>query len=114
MTVKEESCHCPDHKPDNNGVDSPLVNDLSDFFKILGDSTRMRILLALDKGELCVYHISEELNMTMSAVSHQLRILRDAKLVASRRDGRSIYYSLCDDHIKTIVETALEHVSEKD
>ncbi len=113
MNNSEKSCHC---RNDANVsiVNEPIVDSLSEFFKILGDSTRMRILLALDNGELCVFHISEKLGMSMSAVSHQLRTLRDAKLVASRRDGRSIYYSLCDEHIKTIVETALEHVSEKE
>lgn len=110
----EENCHCLDNTTGNDLVDDPIVDDLSDFFKVLGDSTRMKVLLALDNGEMCVYHISKELNMSMSAVSHQLRILRDAKLVTSRRDGRNIYYTLCDDHVKTIVETAFEHVSEKD
>lgn len=89
------------------------VFDLSDFFKLFGDSTRLRILLALDHGELCVCDISEALDMSMSAVSHQLRVLRDAHLVRSRREGRSIYYSLCDDHVRTIIETALEHLGEE-
>ena len=64
-------------------------------------------------GEMCVCDISETLGMSMSAVSHQLRMLRDAHLVTSRREGRSIYYSLCDDHVKTVLETALGHVSEE-
>ena len=113
MTTKM-NCHCQDNAPNDNAMDNSIIDDLSDFFKVLGDSTRMKVLLALDDGEMCVYHISEELDMSMSAVSHQLRILRDAKLVTSRRDGKNIYYSLCDDHVKTIVETAFEHVSEKD
>lgn len=90
-----------------------IVFDLSDFFKLFGDSTRLRILLALDKEEMCVCDISETLGMTMSAVSHQLRILKDAHLVDSRREGRSIYYRLCDDHVRTVIETALEHVTEE-
>ena len=88
------------------------VDELSDFFKLFGDNTRVKILLALDSGELCVCDISSTLDMSMSAVSHQLRMLRDAHLVTSRRDGRQIFYSLCDDHVKTVLETALEHVNE--
>lgn len=90
------------------------VEGLADFFKIFGDGTRVRILLALDSGEMCVCDISETLGMSMSAVSHQLRMLKDAKLVTSRREGRSIYYSLCDDHVRIVLETALEHVGEDD
>ena len=90
------------------------VEGLADFFKIFGDGTRVRILLALDSGEMCVCDISETLGMSMSAVSHQLRMLRDAKLVTSRRDGRSMYYSLCDEHVRIVLETALEHIGEGD
>ena len=99
-----------------NGFMPPqdTVEDLADFFKIFGDGTRVRILLALDSGEMCVCDISETLGMSMSAVSHQLRMLKDAKLVTSRREGRSIYYSLCDDHVRIVLETALEHVGEDD
>ena len=93
--------------------DQDTVESLADFFKIFGDGTRVRILLALDAGEMCVCDISETLGMSMSAVSHQLRMLRDAKLVSSRRDGRSVYYSLCDDHVRTVLETALEHIGEE-
>ncbi len=93
--------------------DPETVEQLADFFKIFGDGTRVRIMLALDAGEMCVCDISETLGMSMSAVSHQLRMLRDAHLVTSRREGRSIYYSLCDDHVKTVLETALEHVGEE-
>ncbi len=88
------------------------VEDLADFFKIFGDGTRVRIMLALDAGEMCVCDISEVLGMSMSAVSHQLRILREAHLVVSRKVGRSVYYSLCDDHVRVVLETALEHVNE--
>lgn len=88
------------------------VEDLADFFKIFGDGTRVKILLALDAGEMCVCDISETLGMSMSAVSHQLRMLRDAHLVTSRRAGRSIFYSLCDDHVRIVLETALEHIGE--
>ena len=88
------------------------ATELSDFFKVLGDSTRIRILFSLDKGEMCVCDISTALGMTMSAVSHQLRILRDAHLVNSRKEGRMVFYSLCDEHVKTIIAMALEHVAE--
>lgn len=89
------------------------VDDLSELFKLFGDSTRLRILLALDAAELCVCDICAILDMNMSAVSHQLRVLKDAHLVASRKEGRNVYYSLCDDHVRVIIETAMEHVSEK-
>lgn len=85
---------------------------LADFFRIFGDRTRIRILLALDPGEMCVCDISEALGISMSATSHQLRMLREAHLVTSRREGKSIYYSLCDEHVRTVLETALEHVGE--
>lgn len=87
--------------------------DLADFFKILGDSTRAKIIWALDEGELCVCDIGAILGMSKSAVSHQLRSLRLANLVKNRRAGKVVYYSLADDHIKQIFETGLEHIREK-
>ena len=90
-----------------------MVDGLADFFSIFGDSTRVRILLALDTGEMCVCDISETLGMSMSATSHQLRMLREAHLVSSRRDGKNIFYSLCDDHVRVVLETAVEHLSER-
>lgn len=101
--------HAKEFIPENEKIEQ-----LADFFKIFGDGTRVRILLALDSGEMCVCDISETLGMSMSAVSHQLRMLRDAHLVTSRREGRSIYYSLCDDHVRIVLETALEHIGEPD
>jgi ArsR family transcriptional regulator len=88
--------------------------DLSDFFKLFADGTRLSILLALDKEELCVCDLCEVLDMNKSAVSHQLRVLKDAHLVSSRKEGRNVFYSLCDDHVRIIIETAAEHISEKD
>lgn len=85
---------------------------LADFYKIFGDTTRVKILYALDKSEMCVCDISSLLNMTISAVSHQLKILRDSNLVKSRRDGKVIYYCLADEHVKKIIECGLEHVLE--
>lgn len=95
-------------------VSETLVYDLADFFKVFGDSTRLKILSALDISEMCVCDISDALGMTMSAVSHQLKALREANLVKPRRDGKSIYYSLCDDHVKIILEMATEHLMEGD
>jgi len=89
------------------------IFDLADFYKIFGDTTRVRILYALDKSDLCVCDISALLNMTVSAVSHQLKVLRDSNLVATRRDGKIVYYSLADDHVKEIIECGLDHIKEK-
>lgn len=93
--------------------DDRELYDLSDFFKVLGDSTRAKIIWALDEGELCVCDLAVLLNMTKSAVSHQLRSLRDANLVKNRREGKNVFYSLADDHIKQIFEKGLEHIREK-
>lgn len=89
------------------------ITDLSDFFKIMGDSTRLQLLMVLEYGELCVSDLAYILSMSVSAVSHQLKSLRTAKLVKIRRDGKNIYYSLDDDHIKHILEVSLEHILEK-
>ena len=86
--------------------------DLSDFFKVLGDSTRAKIMCALDEHELCVCDLAALLNMTKSAISHQLRALRDANLVINRREGKNIYYALADEHVQQIFEMGLEHIRE--
>lgn len=91
-----------------------LLCDLSDLFKVFGDTTRMRILYSLFESELCVCAIAELLGMTQSAISHQLKVLRDNKLVASRRAGKTIYYSLADDHVRTIIGQGFEHLTEHD
>ncbi len=88
-----------------------FLYDVAELFKIFGDSTRIRILTALQQSELNVCDISAVLNMTKSAVSHQLRILRQAKLVKNRRDGKEIYYSLDDDHVNDIIAIAMQHVN---
>lgn len=85
---------------------------LSSLFKVFGDSTRMRILLALSGGELCVCALTELLQMDQSAVSHQLRVLRDSRLVTSRREGKTVYYSLADSHVEIMISMAWEHVKE--
>lgn len=86
--------------------------DLAELFKYFGDSTRIRILYVLFDGEMCVNDISEKLGMTQSAVSHQLKFLKTGKLVSSRRDGKSIYYALSDDHVRSIINLGIEHVCE--
>lgn len=86
--------------------------DVSELFKVFGDSTRTGILAALMQSELCVCDICTLMNMTKSAISHQLRVLRQTKLVKSRKKGKEVYYSLADDHIVKIMDMALEHVSE--
>ena len=84
---------------------------LADFYKVLGDPTRIRILYILSKQELCVQDIADELSMTQSAISHQLRTLKQNYLVKNRREGKTIYYSLNDDHVATIMSQGLEHVA---
>ncbi|MDR1578858.1 MAG: metalloregulator ArsR/SmtB family transcription factor [Synergistaceae bacterium] len=93
--------------------DDSDIYDLSDFFKILGDSARTKIIWALDESEMCVCDLAVLLNMTKSAVSHQLRSLREANLVKNRREGKNIFYSLADDHVKQIFEKGLEHTRER-
>lgn len=94
--------------------ESGEVASLADFFKVFGDSTRIRVLWALDRAEMCVCDIAVLLNMTKSAISHQLRVLRENKLVKSRRDGKVVYYSLADAHVKMIFEKAVEHLKEEE
>ena len=94
--------------------DEDTLLDIAELFKVLGDSTRTRILSALSIEELCVCDISALLNMSMSAVSHQLRILRQTKIVKSRRNGKEIVYSLDDEHISELYALALAHLSEEE
>lgn len=92
--------------------DTETLYDLAELFKVFGDSTRIRILYTLVREELCVQDIADALGMTQSAISHQLRILKQMSLVKFRRDGKTIYYSLADDHVATIMAQGLEHVCE--
>ena len=89
-----------------------LLCDLSDLFKLFGDTTRMKILYSLFESEMCVCAIAELLGMTQSAISHQLKTLKDANLVGNRREGKTIYYYLSDDHVRTIVAQGFEHLIE--
>lgn len=95
-------------------LDEDILFDVSDFFKILGDSTRAKIMWALDKSDMCVCDLATLLGMTKSAISHQLRTLRDSKLVKFKKEGKTVIYSLADNHVKDIFEKALEHVLEKE
>ena len=92
--------------------DDDSLYDLSEVFRVFGDSTRIRILYALFESELCVCDLATLLGVTQSAVSHQLRILKDAKLVKFRREGKSIFYALDDDHVRAILSLGMEHLSE--
>ena len=92
--------------------DEDELYDLAELFKVFGDSTRIRILFVLFGSEVCVCDLAETLNMTQSAVSHQLKILKQAKLVSSRREGKSVFYSLADEHVRTIIDQGREHIEE--
>ena len=87
--------------------------DLAELFKVFGDSTRIRILFVLFEAEVCVCDLASALNMTQSAISHQLRILKQNKLIKSRREGKSVFYSLADDHVRTIINQGREHIEEE-
>ena len=98
------------NKVKENMNDKEELTKLADFFKIFGDSTRINILSALNQHEMCTCDLAVLLNMTKSAISHQLRILKNAKLVKSRREGRNVFYSLNDKHVQDIFEIGLEHI----
>ena len=86
--------------------------DLAEFFRVFGDSTRIRILYVLSQSEMCVCDIAQMLRMTQSAISHQLAVLKKSKLVKYRREGKTVFYSLSDGHVRTIIDQGMEHVSE--
>lgn len=119
MLVKGIEC-CDDHEVHQSLLD--IVNEkmpeeetlynLAELFKVFGDSTRIRILFVLFEAEVCVCDLAQALNMTQSAISHQLRILKQNKLVKNRREGKSIFYSLADDHVRTIIAQGLDHILE--
>lgn len=96
----------------NELPDDELIADLSDMFKIFGDQTRVKILMALESGELCVCDIAAVMNMSQSAISHQLRVLKQSNIVKTRREGKVVYYSISDDHVKEIFDIAMVHVQE--
>ena len=92
--------------------DEDLMYDLAELFRIFGDSTRIKILYALLNAEMCVGDIADLLKISQSAVSHQLRVLKQTKLVRFRRDGKTIYYTLADDHVRTIIGMGIDHLTE--
>jgi ArsR family transcriptional regulator len=92
--------------------DDEVLYDLAEIFKVFGDTTRVKILYVLFESELCVNDIAQCLDMTPSAVSHQLRILKTSKLVKFRRDGKTVYYSLDDEHVRTMIALGMEHIAE--
>lgn len=89
-----------------------VLYDLAELFKVFGDTTRIKILYVLIENELCVNDIADQLNMTQSAISHQLRILKQSKLIKYRREGKSMFYSLADDHVRTILDQGITHIEE--
>ncbi|MDO5416603.1 MAG: metalloregulator ArsR/SmtB family transcription factor [Lachnospiraceae bacterium] len=92
--------------------DEDELYDLAELFKVFGDSTRIRILYVLFEAELCVCDLAQTLNMTQSAISHQLKILKQSRLVKNRREGKQVYYSLADEHVRTIIDQGREHIEE--
>ncbi|HIR84682.1 MAG TPA: metalloregulator ArsR/SmtB family transcription factor [Candidatus Galloscillospira excrementavium] len=92
--------------------DDEILYDLAELFKIFGDSTRIKILYVLFESEMCVCDLAQLLGMTQSAISHQLRALKQSKLVKYRREGKTVFYSLADGHVRTILDQGMEHISE--
>ncbi|MEG2082587.1 MAG: metalloregulator ArsR/SmtB family transcription factor [Oscillospiraceae bacterium] len=121
MDDKEKCSCCAAHAQTVSQAKSSMPTDkeisgISAFFKVLGDPTRIRLMCVLEKGELCVCDLAVALDMTKSAISHQLSGLRSAKLVKSRREGKNIYYSVDDDHVREVLTLAYTHIrhSEQD
>ncbi len=118
MENKSESCSCNViHKEVVENVKNKLpkeetLYDLAELFKVFGDSTRIKIICSLFESEMCVCDLSVLLNISQSAISHQLRVLKSARLVKFRRSGKVIYYSLDDEHIKQIFDAGLHHITE--
>ncbi|MBE6588508.1 MAG: helix-turn-helix transcriptional regulator [Ruminococcaceae bacterium] len=105
------------HLDDFEGVkaalpDDEMLYDLAELYKIFGDTTRIKLLYILFEGEMCVQHMAELLGVSQSAVSHQLRILKGARLVRYRREGKTVYYCLADDHVRQIIECGTDHINE--
>lgn len=99
-------------KVNENMPDDDILCDLAELYRVFGDSTRIRILYALFESEMCVCDIAQVLGMSISAISHQLRVLKQARLVKYRRDGKTVFYSLSDDHVRSIIDQGIGHVEE--
>ena len=115
--MEENLCGCGVHEDIVEKVakampDENILYDAAELLKVFGDHTRIRIIFVLGESEMCVCDIARLINMTQSAVSHQLRVLKQARLVKARRSGKTIFYSLCDDHVQEIIHCAMEHVME--
>ncbi len=108
MTINEETAE----EIENKMPEESELYDLADLFKVFGDSTRIKILYVLFENEMCVYDIASILNMTQSAISHQLRILKQNRLVKFRKEGKTVLYTLADEHVFTILSQGIEHVEE--
>ena len=108
MTMNEETAE----EIENKMPEESELYDLADLFKVFGDSTRIKILYVLFENEMCVYDIASILNMTQSAISHQLRILKQNRLVKFRKEGKTVLYTLADEHVFTILSQGIEHVEE--
>lgn len=119
MSKNEFSCDCNIIHSDvveetlKKMPDADLFNNLAEFFKIIGDTTRTKILFALDQNEMCVCDIANVLGMTKSSISHQLGTLRRSNIVKCRKIGKEVYYTLDDDHIKKVFEIGIEHIEHK-
>lgn len=115
VSERGEFIHAHEDLVDKVNQDMPdeeILYDLAELFKIFGDSTRIKILYVLFESEMCVYDIAQLLHMTQSAISHQLRALKQSKLVKYRREGKTVFYSLADGHVRTILGQGMEHVAE--
>ena len=112
--ICDEFCQHPEilDKVKPEMPDEETLYDLAELFKLFADTTRIRILYVLFESEMCVCDIAALLNMTQSAISHQLRLLKQSKLVRSHREGKTVYYSLADDHVRTIIGQGMDHVNE--
>lgn len=100
------------HQIEHGIPEEEIMQDLAEFYKVFGDVTRVKILCALFQAESCVCGLAEAIGMTQSAVSHQLRVLKQMKLVKNRKEGKTVYYSLADGHIQSIINQGLEHITE--
>ncbi len=110
----EEGCGCGEYQADDSAVmpDEELLYDLADLFKVFGDTTRIKILYALMAQELCVADLADAIGATQSAVSHQLRTLKQSRLVRAKRDGKNVIYSLSDNHVHTMLAQGMTHICE--
>lgn len=119
MSNNEYNCDCNIiHKDTVNQTKERMLDDITltkvaDFFKILGDPTRIKILCALDNNEMCVCDIANVLNMTKSSISHQLNTLRQNNIVKSKKIGKEVFYTLDDEHVTEVFEVALSHIGHK-